>query len=414
MIKKTGLSKLLPALALLTPFATLADSCDHGAFSDIYVLGDSLADQGNLFQATTTLTGTGSPADDHYFSGRFSNGEVYTGLLAEKLGGCLTASSSDGGGTNFAYGGTRTNYNIVENPPTAGGFTPGRYPWTLNLQRQAFVDQAINDPHGLYIVFSGSNDMSDLIGRTIVQGFAATKPMSDQAVQGIRNSIQAFIDAGARDILVPNLPDLGVVPRVFTRNPPNSTLVSDTATALATRYNQTLDQVLDEIASTNDVNIIRFDTFSFLREVVGNPAAFGLSNATEPCYTGFVVPASPTDTVCDTPEAYVFWDNEHPTTAFHAVLANQIRLTLIAGLLDDLRQQVIDLDLHKGIERSLLAKLAITNRHHGDEPEHNGHALHAFIHEVKAQRSKKIAKVDANALIDRARQIKQVIEPFDD
>lgn len=413
MIKKTGLSKLLPALALLAPFATLADSCDHGAFSNIYVIGDSLADQGNLFNAIST------PAADHYYLGRFSNGEVYTGLLAEKLGGCLTATSSEEeGGTNFAYGGTRTNYNIVENPPTTGGFTPGSYPWTLNLQRQAFVDQAINDPHGLYIVFSGSNDMSDLIGRTIVQGFASTKPMSDQAVQGIRNSIQAFIDAGARDILVPNLPDLGVVPRVFTRNPPNSTLVSDTATALATRYNQTLDQVLDEIASTNDVNIIRFDTFSFLREVVGNPAAFGLSNATEPCYTGFVTPASPTDTVCDTPEAYVFWDNEHPTTAFHAVLANQLRLTLIADLLDDLRQQVTDLDLHKGIERSLLAKLATTQKHH-DEDVREDHAsehinLKAFIHEVKAQRGKKIAEVDANALIERARQIKLVIEPLND
>ena len=414
---KTGFLKFLSALALLAPFAAQANTCDHSGFSNIYVIGDSLSDQGNLFQATTSLTGSGIPAADYYVDGRFAYGKVYTDLLAKKLGGCLSASS--GGGTNFAYGGTRTTYNTVENPPTAGGFPPGLYPWTLNLQTQAFVDQVIDDPQALYIVFSGSNDISDLIGRTIVQGFAATKPISDQVVQGIRNSIQAYIAAGARDILVPNLPDLGIVPRVFNRNPPNSTLVSDTATALVNRYNQSLNQMLDEIANTNAVNIIRFDTFAFLREVVGNPAMFGLTNVTAACYSGFVAPALPTDTVCDNPETYLFWDNEHPTTVFHAAFASNIRLVVIEDLLQDLRQQVSDLDLRPGIERSLLAKLATTKPQHEDdehEDDHHGAGsvnLHSFIHEVKAQRGNKIPELAANALIERAKQLKQIIQPFD-
>lgn len=417
MMMKLCVLRFLLALAFFVPIATLAEPCKKNTFSNIYVIGDSLSDQGNLFQATTSLTGFGIPADDHYFMGRFSNGEVYPGFLAERVGACLTATLL--GGTNFAYGGTRTNYNIVENPPTPGGFTPGLFPWTLNLQRQAFVDRSINDPHALYIVFSGTNDIADLIGRTIVQGFEATKPLSDQAVQGIRNVIQAFIAAGARDILVPNLPDLGIVPRVVKRNPANSTRVSDTATALTSRFNTSLNQMLDELSEEYqgiNVNIIRFDMFSFLRKVVSNPTAFGLTNSTEPCYTGFVAPAGPTDTVCDNPEYYVFWDSEHPTTAFHSLFAIQMQIAIISDLLQDLSKQVAGLDLRKGIEETLLAKLAIAKKGHEKASENNDvaviDALQAFINEINAQRGKKIPEADANALIERAQQIKQIIEPF--
>ena len=288
-------------------------------YDNIYLIGDSLSDQGNLFQATKTLSGTGSgiPASDHYYSGRFSNGEVYSGLLAGRLGSTLAATSL--GGNNYAYGGTRTNYNIVENPPSSPGYPPGSYPWTLNLQRQAFVDQNVHDPNALYVVFSGSNDIADLIGATVRFGDAATQASSDLAVQGIRNVIEAYIAAGAQDILVPNLSDLGLVPQVFNRNPPGSHLVSDTATRITIRFNNALDAMLNEFSN---VNIMRFDTFSLLRDVIDNPGAFGLNNATMPCYTGFVGPAGPTDTVCTNPESYVFWDIVHPTTALHSILAN--------------------------------------------------------------------------------------------
>lgn len=399
---------LLPMFALVVTLLAPAGAFAE-PYSSVYVLGDSLSDQGNLFQATLSVTGSGIPADDHYFQGRFSNGEIYAGFLAERLGVPLTASLL--GGTNFAFGGTRANYNIVEDPPTPGGFPPGLFPWTLNLQRQAFSDQTISDPNALYIVFSGSNDVADLIGQTIVQGFEATKPISDQAVQAIRSVIQAFIVAGARDILVPNLPDLGIVPLVFSRDPlpgqpPGSTLVADTATALAFRFNSSLDEMLDEFVS---VNIIRFDTFSLFRRISSNPAAFGLRNSTEPCYTGFVEPAGPTDTVCDDPESFVFWDAEHPTTTAHAVLAEQILRTITSDLLNDLAEAVAGLGLRHGIERALDAALGAAKRAHEDANGSNDvaavGALRAFSRLVEAQRGRAIAEAEAVRLIERARQI---------
>ena len=304
----------LSAACLLT-----AGAVEAVPFTNIYVLGDSLSDQGNLFQATQTLTGAGIPASDHYFSGRFSNGEVYSGLLAERLGLTLTASSA--GGNNFAYGGTRTNYNIVENPPSPGGFPPGLYPWTLNLQRQAFNDRHVFDPNALYVVFSGSNDIGDLIRPTLRGGFGSTLAQSNAAAQGILDVVTAYKSAGARYILVPDIPDLGVIPSITRLNPPGSTIVSTVATALSQRFDNTLNGMLDLVTG---VQIIRFDTFDFVREVHDDPAEFGLTNVTQPCYTGFVEPAAPGDTVCGTPESYAYWDVEHPTTALHSIIANHL------------------------------------------------------------------------------------------
>lgn len=386
-------------------------------FTAMYVTGDSLSDQGNLFQATLSLIGSGRPADDHYYQGRFSNGEIYAGLLAEKIGLTLTATAFGGG--NYAYGGARTNYNIAENPPTPGGFPPGTYPWTLNLEREAFAAQGVSDPHALYVVFSGSNDIADLIGRSLVFGFESTKPASDQVVLGVKNVIEAYVAAGARDIIVPNVPDLGLVPRVFTRDPlpgmpPGSTLVADTATALAVRYNAALDEMLKGFAG---VNIIRFDTFSFFRDVVKNPASNGLTNVTAPCYTGFVDPAGPSDTVCATPETYLFWDNEHPTTAMHALLAKRMLETLTGGLLDDLLHEVNSLGLHRGIAAALQTMVTKAKTMTTDASRFNDGAsmglLHAFVATVRAQRGIFIPADDADALVGRAKQIIELLEALE-
>ena len=55
-------------------------------FKHMFVLGDSLSDQGNLFFATSDLSQAlnllAIPGADHYYMGRFSNGENYAGLLA--------------------------------------------------------------------------------------------------------------------------------------------------------------------------------------------------------------------------------------------------------------------------------------------------------------------------------------------
>ena len=279
-------------------------------FSNFYVIGDSLSDQGNLFAATTSIVGPANavPAADHYANGRFSNGPVYTDVVAAALGLPLTPSIL--GGNNFAYGGARTTYNTVEQ--IAGGPLPnGLFPWSLNAQVANFAARNINDPNGLYLVYSGSNDVADILRRSLDP--ATVIP---NAVAGIINAVNAFASAGAHTVVVPNIPDLGLTP-AFLRA---GATASGFATTLSAQFNA---QLHTQLASIAGLDIIEVDVFSLFRNIVGNPAQFGFTNVTTTCYSGFVAP-DPAGTECANPDEFLFWDSVHPTSALHGYLGKAV------------------------------------------------------------------------------------------
>jgi len=395
--------RLLFALLLLPALAAPAV-----AFDDLYVVGDSLSDQGNLFGATSLILGPGNgfPASDHYYQGRFSNGGNYVDFLGERLG--LASSPSFLGGNNFAYGGTRTDYNTVEDDATKpfpvsllgqGGILPeDLFPWTLNGQREAFAARGAFDPDALYVVFSGANDLADLTASVAV--FAVDPaPVIQGLVTAIGATISEFVAAGAQDIIVPNMPNLGVVPGTLRYGPDFAML----ATTLCAAYNNALDAMLSQWEGVT--NIIPFDTFSLLGDVVSDPGAFGFANATEPCYTGFVAPG-PGETECADPDGYVFWDREHPTRALHAVLADEMLTAAAHDILDDLIQRVATLDVSEATRRPLATTLdrawqALTDPICGDDRAAKA-LVDAFVHMVEARAGKGIAAEDAAILVDRA------------
>jgi phospholipase/lecithinase/hemolysin len=386
------------------------------AFDGFYVLGDSLSDQGNLFGATSLILGAGNgiPANDHYYQGRFSNGRNYIDVLGERLG--VSSSPSLLGGSNFAYGGARTDYNTVEDDATKpfpvsllgqGGLLPeDLFPWTLNDETQAFAARGILNPDGLYIVFSGANDLADLTASVAVFS-VDPMPVILGLIDAIRAAIAEFVAAGARDIIVPNAPDLGVVPATLQYGPGFAML----ATNLCTLYNNALEAMLSEWEGVT--NIIPFDAFSLLGDVVSDPAAFGFTNATDPCYSGFVVPG-PGETECADPDSYVFWDREHPTTALHAVLADQMLTAATLDILDDLTQRVASLAASEPTRRPLGPMLdrvrqALTGPNCHDDPAAVA-LIDAFIHAVEARAGRGIAADDAGVLIDRAERLASLVE----
>jgi len=319
------------ALVLALGSACAAAGEARPTFRHMIVLGDSLSDQGNLLSATTALADAFNlppiPATDHYYQGRFSNGENYADLLARKLGFTLTASQLGGG--NYAFGGARTDYNRVElrpgvPPPLPNGAYPiGAYPWSLDGEREAFLASVRReaDPNGLYVVFSGSNDVSDaLIAFLYLRQDPA--PAIAKAVQGIIASVAAFQTAGARTVLVLGVPDLGVVPSVAQ----SGRAVSSLATRLSQQFNAALTTGLAQVTG---VNLVVFDTFAFIDDVVAHPSDYGLENVTQPCFSGYVAP-DPSATVCANPDKYAFWDVEHPTTRFHEILADELYASVLA------------------------------------------------------------------------------------
>lgn len=403
---------------LVAALAVFSTGAWGNGFNDVYVIGDSLSDQGNLFNATQQSTGNGVPADDHYYQGRFSNGEIAVGLLARKLGVRLKASSE--GGNNFAYGGARTDYNVVEADvvkpfpvsllPQGGAFPEDAFPWTINGQSAVFAARPVSNPDALYVVFTGSNDVADLINMVAAHAVNPAFPAVDvhaviaNVVQDIDAAIAAAVAAGARDVLLPNVPNFGIVPRVTRAGP----AVAALASGLARQYNAAFAAML--AGWTGRVNIIPFDMYALSSAVAARPAAFGFSNATLPCYSGFVSPGGPDATVCPTPASYVFWDDEHPTAAFHALLAERLYAAVMLDIFDDLAERVRGVPSPKGVTDALAAKLEGVGRLLTDAGTANDvgavNKLKNFILAVDAQRRKgNLSAAEAAVLSERAEKL---------
>lgn len=303
-----------PYLRRLTLAATLIlPSLASASYSQIYVLGDSLSDTGNIAAAYAPIVAAngGVPlpvlglSTDAYAPGRASNGLLWIDLLTSHFG--FSATSSLNGGTNYAYGGARTD-NQVFNPiiPEFKG---------LLQQRDALLtDHPVLDPDALYIVWGGANNLQDILtGRPRADG---TPQSVGQTVADLGLIIDSLAAAGASHFLVPNAPNIGLVPRLRERGP----LAVAYGTQLTAALNGGLATLIDSRRQAG-LDILDFDTAGFLAEVVANPASYGLSNVTERCYTGDDLNFNGSGSICADPASYLFWDGIHPTATGHALLA---------------------------------------------------------------------------------------------
>jgi phospholipase/lecithinase/hemolysin len=109
------------------------------------------------------------------------------------------------------------------------------------------------------------------------------------------------------------LPDLGLTPYIRLMGP----VASAQASALSDYFNARLRAALSP-------DVIFFDTAALLRSVVANPAGYGLTNVTDPCFDA----AAPSPSVCSNPDQYVFWDELHPSARSHQILAEHLAQTV--------------------------------------------------------------------------------------
>lgn len=263
-------------------FSFLSNTLSAAPYTAMYVLGDSLSDTGNIFTATSGL----APASP-YYNGRFSDGPVYTDVVAQGLG--VSSLNTLNGGTNGAYGGAK----VISGDPTP----------SLTQQAAALIGGAggVLDPSALYVAFGGANDLR--AGDTVEEALAVAEQLA--------TIVSDLISAGAVDVLVPNLPDLGSTPEAGG---------DPAARAITMAYNEALANALGGVGGGN---IIQFDLFGLFDDLIDDPGAFGFTNATDACYTGALNGGTP-DQVCATPETYVFWDNIHPTGAAHAIFGAMV------------------------------------------------------------------------------------------
>ncbi len=286
-------------------------------FSHIYSFGDSLSDSGNMaqlalsgFVPVTTPPYTQFVPDGPYASGRFSNGPVWVERLAATLGLGADTFPSLLGGKSYAYGGARVGVD-------GGGLPP-----SVVSQVAMFTGtHSSADASALYVVWGGGNDLRDAAdaaaaalagGGTAADAAAAATPIISNAITSLTNSITSLAGLGATRFLVPNMPDLGLVPALIVQGAAAQAGASD----LSGLFNLGLSGALNGLETALPISIARLDIFQLLHDIDANPAAFGLSNTTDGCALANAGAG------CANPADYMFWDGIHPTTAGHAIIAD--------------------------------------------------------------------------------------------
>jgi phospholipase/lecithinase/hemolysin len=312
-------------VALIAFTTALLVACTSGVdaapFSKLVVFGDSLSDVGNIASSSF-----GIYPGKYYTNNRFSNGPVWVETLAASLNLPVTTRST-AGGDKLAYGGAQT---------TGTSGIEGVAIRDIDEQVTQYLNQRIVDPAALYIVFAGSNDF---IGGQTNISVPANRLTTD---------LSRLIAAGARNFLVPNLPLLGGTPR-FNGNPTTAA----TYNGRSAQFNAAIDaSLLDLSDDAAGLNFFRLDVASLFAEAIATPAKFSLVNVTSPAAPGL----SPGDSTYNTAliaanaSHYMFWDDLHPTTAVHTILASRAH-ALLDGTPGDFNADGIvdggDLDLWK-------------------------------------------------------------------
>lgn len=163
----------------------------------------------------------------------------------------------------------------------------------------------------LFLVWLFANDVfysiatgGDLPGT--VPGSGGGGDVISNGVANLTAIIRTIAGAGAKRILVPSMVDLGLTPQFLG----NAEL-----TGLTALFNSTMELALTALdAELASVKIIQFDTNAAFSDILADPAAFGFANTTQPCIADL--------TSCD-PNTWMFWDNVHPTTRVHQILAQR-------------------------------------------------------------------------------------------
>jgi|SRR5688572_4842539 len=89
-------------------------------------------------------------------------------------------------------------------------------------------------------------------------------------------------------------------------------------------FNTNLATQLAMLDSMLVAEITLFDNDAAFQRLLADPAAFGITNTTEPCVN------LAANTVCTNPDQYLFWDGAHPTARALEILAREMRRALIA------------------------------------------------------------------------------------
>lgn len=299
-----GIRGALAVLGLLACLVSASAQAQGPNYDRVVVFGDSLSDVGNTHH-NAFLSIFAPQAQPPYFDGRFSNGPVWAEHLANELD--LDASIRSGaGGFNYAEGGA-----------LSGGGT--NFLGAIdNVGRQVgnYLDDFNPTGDELFLIWGGGNDFIE-IGGSLGSLFSG-----GGSPQGVANDLTGYIqqiaNAGGRNFLVLNMPDLGAIPRYAGTNDQQD--LSNTSS----QFNAILAGQVDALnAQNSQLDIDLLDIETLFGQMLADPSVYGFTNTTDPAYN------EDNGTVVGNPEGYAFWDAIHPGALAHEWIAAAARVALL-------------------------------------------------------------------------------------
>lgn len=293
-MKKSLRLALLVSVVSMLPFA----AAHAQTYNRLVSFGDSLTDNGNLYTATA---GAQPPAP---YNQRFTNDKVFAEYLAGNMQGFFTATSYTSGNFNSAFGGARTDAAVANPPGTV-----------TQIQSFLLAHGGTFGANDVASIWAGANDIFQMLPTAAATPSTAAAVMTATSVTAATNVVTqtgTLATAGAKTIMVFNLPDLSKTPQFSTS--PAVTLAAVSSTA----FNTALNSGLTTLAGTaTNTNIIQIDIQSAFTAIIANPSAFGVANASQACIS---VPACVTGGA-SVQNTYLFFDGVHPTATGHRLVA---------------------------------------------------------------------------------------------
>jgi phospholipase/lecithinase/hemolysin len=297
-----------------------------------------------------------------YWKYRFSNGKIWAEYLAEMMS---IQKGDDDVYLNRAFGGSwastydyqLTVWNLIRHPlGTIKNLIVGKLvPPSLGLTVQAYLleHQTLND-QSVYFIYSGGNDYINVLFFEDNYNTDVMSTYIDNVLDSITSAMQKLVKAGAKRFVVMGVPNIGETPKFV------KTTDRDVLNAAVEQHNQRLMKRIEAMKEQNpELDILYVDTQDYLQRALVDPEKYGFYNVKDACIdvkfpmfhkiinrTPFphnyvmqymqvlqyrdssFAPGETNYRVCDAPEDYLFWDEIHPSTKAHHLMAYEVCLEM--------------------------------------------------------------------------------------
>lgn len=278
-----------------------------GPVNKMVVFGDSLSDNGNLYEYMRHQL----PLSPPYHQGRFTNGPVWIEYVAQHY----FPENHKTRLIDYAFGGSSIGGEEDDDDLDDGAML------SLKSEMDSYflshADKA--EPNALYVVWMGSNNYLAL----------PEKERLDEelniALSGLKEALARLAEKGAKQVMVVGLPDLGLIPmaREFDA-------VEDLS-YLANTHNKLLREEVNRLqASRPDMKWVYFEVNDVFVDALTYPERYGFKETKKTCYDTLEYAPSAHGILsmaarvkprfkseknpCDT---YLFFDPVHPSGRGH-------------------------------------------------------------------------------------------------